>query len=613
MSLDERLSILKEYQESSYSVAIRLPGVRAISDGLRQDVTVMLRRMPGPRPCPLPEVLTHSEMFEYQDRLYGLLTDLARSQEPQISELARECIPQAIADTAFVGRGDKAVERFSEALDAALTGKLLISVADLAGELERVRGHFLNLKEEEDRQESLDALGEWIKQLDGIDLRLENECDFATRLKRWAGNWTYADREIESDTVGQPQLRCDIELKMLAEDATSDKDLLDDDLFSWLCTGEAKKAGKFFWVLGMVDSSHQWVHRIEQLGEQAAGRTAFSSYFGGLARGDKAFAKERLDKLLGDGSTDDQAILFALGYLEPDKETLKRIKQLIVGSGKRSIFVENPHLLSDWIEHFDTADWLEILGILTGPKLQNSLAVIVFLCDWTFRSHPIEEELQRFVWKCLLVVQPGYLHQYECDRVASELMRHNPDKGFEVFELLLKRPAKERTWNPIERSPRHLFWAALQNMDREHAVRVVLDSCKEIPSIAYHARELFDQNQDSDILIPYAMESERHAEIVCQCITAGRPGFWHIAFEILKGYPDRKMIRQLLSAAEIFRRPRIAGSISQYLDRQRMEVERLLSERSTPEIAQEWLRELAEELRIKVAASFSKEADFDLG
>ncbi len=144
-------------------------------------------------------------------------------------------------------------------------------------------------------------------------------------------------------------------------------------------------------------------------------------------------------------------------------------------------------------------------------------------------------------------------------------------------------------------------------------MRVLCDFARKDPDIAWYARGELDQEKLAHALILYASKDESQAEVVLECISPDRKGFWPIAMEIAARYPKSEMIRKQLAVNRLFGRSSRSGSESEYYERHRIQVEQLLNDGSTPESVRGWLRALAQNLRQKASECRVSEVDEDLG
>ena len=190
---------------------------------------------------------------------------------------------------------------------------------------------------------------------------------------------------------------------------------------------------------------------------------------------------------------------------------------------------------------------------------------------------------------------------YDCDQLAAHLTRSDPERGLKLLEKLFTLPYDRDRWNPLAHYRERKFWSALLQVDRERALRRVLslalrDSITQF-HISWHLREVLDQEHDADVLVAFALENERRAELISSTITAGRPGFWPIALRIVEGYPRSEQIHGALAGAAEHLGLVISGPLSAHYEACRKEVEKVWSDPTTPSGTRPWLQRLEEYLR----------------
>ena len=501
--LQKRRSLLIEYLKPSNPSWLRLLALEAIRTALRHVITYSSHSMPGPVPGPGREAVNFPDVYLYQDQLYSLLIESSQSKDPVISQFACNSIPESIAEIAFAGRGQEAILKFSEALDSVLQNELAIPPAYLGGELARVRGHFLEEMEEDLDKPLRDPVQLWINQIDGMIKHFDEIHDFGTRLKRWAGPWTSADRE----NVPKGRFRCDTELRKLAEEAATNPDLLTKDLLRWLSSKEAEKAGKFFWLLGTSDAERKWLPAVEAMGRSEDEFKAFSDYFGGWAQMDHTSAAVRLDYLNEAKQVNHRARLSACIYLGPASGGVDRLKQLWIEPPIQSLIRSGPLQLAAWTDEISSEDCLELLELIAGPTRDSPMKALEFLNLWLSSGGRMEGNLLDFAEQCLLAAEPDNGDDYNCDQVAFIIAQQHANRGFNLLGQLLGPSRSSNLWNPIDRHSQARFWNTLRNADKQRAIRVLLTAALTNPEVAWSAREILNQVEDESILVALAKES----------------------------------------------------------------------------------------------------------
>ena len=139
------------------------------------------------------------------------------------------------------------------------------------------------------------------------------------------------------------------------------------------------------------------------------------------------------------------------------------------------------------------------------------------------------------------------------DQLASRLAQSDIERGFRLLETLLVQPLQKHCWNPIDRygAGGKDFWTFMYNADCRRCLLTVLSVGLSDPSHHFHVfcslSDHLNQVQDAEILTEFALQGEKQAEIVSDCLTTARPGFWPIAVKIIERYPKNQRIRHGLA------------------------------------------------------------------
>jgi len=293
-------------------------------------------------------------------------------------------------------------------------------------------------------------------------------------------------------------------------------------------------------------------------------------------------------------------------YLIPDSSAIKRIDVLLRENRVDPLLVERALLHGIWFEGLAPDDYAGLLKLIAGPEVTNAMCVIDSLSLWMYGKRVLNSESEELAWRCLEVATPevaqGY---YECDQVAARLTTSDPDRGFALFEYLLREFGSGSHWHPIAPYTPREFWTALCAANRVRAMQLALSASLSEGTTSLDSRlgllEVIDQVQDKDTLLDFAEQSEQHALVVSRSFVAAQQGFWPLALEILQMYPEAVSIQDALEAAA--RRENVlfsigtVGSWSQSLERIVEEIQTILDDTSTPAIARDWLRRVQSALR----------------
>lgn len=599
LPLQERLTLIKWILSPEHSAALRIIGVKAIESSLRRTISVALRRGSGAQPLDTRPSVTFGEIWDYIEAEVDLVMAAAKSEEAEVAQSARNALPRVLAECAIQIPPQRGVPKLESSIGWILEGEVALSVSDFADALRLVLEVFHQRRNEAEGERRLE-LEEYVRKIGTLMHRLD-QADFPTRLKRWAGNRTRAHDEYEVDSSGRRVYRGEKELRALAEEVVDSPAALTDELLIWLCSDEAGNSWRFFSYLGMVDLERTWLSSIERVGASDSGATAFAAYFGAVGRADPGFVGNRLDELTQERRVTAEAIVRATGHLGGDSAGIQRVETLISEKRVNPVDVERTLVCWGFIDSLSPEEYLRLLKAIAGPDLENAVAAIDFLGMWLHDERPIEGELVEFAWRCLEAAPTvSFNEHYDCDQLASKLAQADIERGFHLLEKLLMQPHDSNSWNPLERHGQNRFWDVLRKADAEHAFRVVFSLALTDPfvrfRVTWHLPQMIDQENDADSLVAFALESEEKAELVCQCITSGRPGFWPIALRIIATYPSDRRIQSALASAVEQMGSVIWGPQSAHLEKRREEVVRVQNDPATPRVARPWLEQLEERL-----------------
>jgi hypothetical protein len=96
-------------------------------------------------------------------------------------------------------------------------------------------------------------------------------------------------------------------------------------------------------------------------------------------------------------------------------------------------------------------------------------------------------------------------------------------------------------------------WDALRALDRDRALRIVLDHAAEAGpdglSLTLQLKHLIRMPDDADFLRTYAAQGVAEADTVASAIASSASGFWDVACEIVERYPENEPLRRRLGMA----------------------------------------------------------------
>jgi hypothetical protein len=616
LPLNERLDAFREFTSEAASKEGRLVAIHAASKALGHGVYT-LRHSTGVEPLDKWPVFTRRDVYDYACELVGHFVAVAETEERQVAEKALENLPRLVFELGVQGQPKEALERFQTLVEWASAEKPGLDICSLLESIELLRESLQRRIQDagisEERKKEFQA---HLATSDVLKAQLEKG-SFAVRLKRWAGGWSFADRE-RIVVNGKENYRSELELNALAKETVERPALLTDELLSWLLSDGAPSSHTYFSYLGVEDSEGRLRARIKEIGSQTRGQIAFSAYLGGWARNNRTEAEERLRELAESNAVTGDAIIRAIANLGPSQTTLDLIKEGLL-KGQITPRAAAAVLYGDWITKLSADQFLDLLKVVAADQLENAAIAIDVLGRWLHEGRPVEGGLEGFAWRCLETCPAVTSHEaYDCDKLAAKLAALDPERAFALLQNLLTQPDEKRCWNPIDRYGAHEneFWKVLRKSDHERAVRTLVSLALSDPlldfRITWNFREVVDQEKDADLLIKLAIENERQAEVIAESISTARGGFWPIAFKIIEKYPNSEKIRCALTggieqAGEVH-----TGPYSEHLARRKQEAERSLGDPNTPAAARYWLREVLDRFEEEIAQHIIWEYDEDV-
>ncbi|BAZ25742.1 hypothetical protein NIES4073_66480 [Kalymmatonema gypsitolerans NIES-4073] len=615
LSLRRRLEFFKTIITPESPVESRLLGINVIKTILYRWGYTFLREESGNKPIDIMPDMTWGEVWKYREELLELLMGLAQSEEPKVADAAREALPNVVAEFALLQFSPEfTVTKFKTLVDWAINNQVTLSISKLADALESVYSLRRKDKEKEEASEDISAQIElFLAQIKDLINQLD-KADFAVRLKRWGGQWTNSHKNHELDRNGKEVYRDEKEAQSLVEEVIKNPKLLTAELLEWLCSREAQEAHNFCLCLGQLDSKRKWLPKIEEIGTKDNGTRVFSAYFGGLAKVDRSFISERLDQLTKANNVKGEAIVGATKHIDGDSAGVERVEKLIQEKRVNPIYVEQVLSTGRWFHALSCDNYLRLLKAIAGVELENAAAVIDFFFMWLYDQQFIEGELAEFVWQSLEASNTLQV-EYKCDQIACKLALSNIERGFTLLEKLLDKlltlPYDNRCWNPINRYGQREFWKVLYQADSKRAVHIVLYSgVAEISwssILTNHISAVVNQETDLDLLIEFALENEKQAELVCSILYAAKFTFWSIAFKILEKYPENLEIKDMLS--QIALDNYWWGNVLEKLENHREKVEQLLDDPATPSAVFGWLEELLASVNTQIETERNRNTD----
>lgn len=603
LSLDERVSLIKEVLASNPSLETQLLAIKAIQGGLWDRSKVRLRRSVGNGPLDTRPPFTEGDFFSYIQDLAEILVSLAE-QQGEVCQAALNVLPESLAYVAFHGLIAESRKYFQLLTDWVLSERKGLDVSSLSAVMQRVRDFCaqqltkpnVSMERCAEYKQFIPDLTKWQTSLD--------QAGFSIRLKQWVGGGRYRTsvqwKEVEEH------------LRLLAKEAVQSPKLLTPDLVQWLLTASAKEARSFFYALGQEDQALHFRGTFESLAASAMGSRAFAPYFAGWAKRDLAEAENRLDELADSHGVGTTALLETTSWLEPTPRGLKRIKRVAAEAPEYASAI-----VGRWIDRLDLGEFKKLLQIIVGDDLQRTSAAVDLLGSWIYYKKPFDDELSHFSWRCIEhgpSKSPAGASVWRFDQLAAKLTEMDPDLGFRKFQHMLTSSApRALEWFPLDMDGGTQWWEALRQKDRARLFRTLLeasrtnDTTQEV--LSWRLKDLIDQEQDAEDLLEAIDFETEHARVAAKWLVGSKPNFWNLAFRFIKKFPHDPALQAALTACAMDMGAVIRGPISKFYEGRKQEVQKRMDDPSTPPEARAWLRDVADALGLEVTTHLVWEYD----
>ncbi len=575
----------------------------------------MLRHSTSPEPLDSGATFTYSDFWDYARNLGDILIALAQ-KEGEVARAALAELPELMAEIGIKARPQEALERFSMLVEWARSGKPGLEVSSLIGALRRMhKALSTRLAEPEFSSERRDEFQAYLSELDRLQSDLET-ASFATRLQRWAGKWVYGDYEHESYSDGNAHFTR--ELTKLADEVVENPSLLSLDLVEWLLSSSSQRADAFFFFLGTSDEGFIFRECIEALGHRPDGAGAFSAYWSGWAQRDQNAAEKRLDQLTSSNAVTGAAVVLGTVGLGIHQGAISRIIAQI-HAGRVDPEYAGRVISGKWLEKLTENQFEQLIRAVVGDNFEHGAPVVDMLNLWSHFGKPLQGSLANFAWQCVGHDIPirSSTDAWDFDQLAARLAQDEPQRGFELLKKLLQRyEMSGNYWDPLEPYGDHAFWKILYATDRKRLVGLLLNLAQTDAlrwfRLSRSLRELLDQEEDKELLLSFAIDNIENARIIASFVTSAKEGFWPIAFELVRRYPhDEELLRHLTAGVGQLETA-MEGSMAQFYETRKQEVEQRLHEPSTPPEARAWLREVLSRLEREVPRQIVWEYDIDV-
>jgi DNA-binding MarR family transcriptional regulator len=617
----ERFLLLQDFAKSESS-ELKLLVIKAINSALQRTGSVTLRHSDGPVPLDSMPVMTYGEIWDYIDNMCDLMVSLAHDDDPNVSAEAFKDLPHVVAESIIqtrsgINRATNGIEKF-RSLRQYLGGDKKVTVTSFSQSLNMICRIFSDdLDKEKVPKDRISEFQGYLNELIKIRESLENS-SFELRLKRWAGSWTLEDDDVIRRKQGE-EYRFQVELRKIAKEVIDAPEILTDNLLDWLTTSDAQKAHTFFFYLGELDTSQKWLKKLEERAAVKEGSAPFSSYCAGLKIHSFDKIRNRLATLYAKRSIHPLAILFTVSSFEVCRENIEYIVGLINDNLLEPGVVERTLVCGRWIEKLSDDDFLVLLKGIIGQEYQYVSEVMDMMAMWLHLKRSIKGKLAEFAWQCLESADPVGKRTdfYDYDEVASAIVEDDYERGISLAKkLILKEKDNKDFWNPVDRYSQRKFWDKLVSHNRKRSLKMLLDICQKNAevrfSITWNLKETLNQDKDREYIVELALENERQAEILSECISSHRPGFWEIVIPLADKYLTHAYIMSHIESGIAQMGCVIAGGFHKHYMKCQQMIRDALKEYKMPNKVKYWLEKLEEKYSAEIENERIREENRDV-
>lgn len=606
LHLEKRLEVLREFASKPATESRRV-ALRGIDEGTPSTGGMtFLRHAEGPDPFDRPPPMTHGEIWDYMQGLLEVAWEFAEGHD-DASVQARAQLPDLVARLGLGAPPQLAVEWFGRLVEISLSPQIKVDVSKVSDALRRV------LQSVEDRlaiPDLSDAASKEVSvardSLQALVSRLESAV-FEVRLRRWLGG---GNRFVQDETEEEA-------VRALAEETVSLPHLMTEEVWEWLLSSAARRAPRFYWLLGRHDSKGLFQRKIESAGASTEGADVFSSYWGGWAERDYATSERRLDELAAADLIDGKAVVLATWHLKATEAGIERIISQLRRGRVLPEFVADTIEIGSWMDPLNSITVEPLFVEIAGQDLRNGSSVVNLLGMWLRMKKPLEGRLEELAWRILEADPPIRVHQHawDCDQLAAYLASKNLQRGFG----LLKRLAgsyRDGKWVPLEYHGMNRFWQTLCSRDRARALEIVIravDDPRRRYGLEWALKGLLSPREDRETILALARESAVKARFLAGCLTAGADGFWALAGDLMTLYPDDDKLWLEIAGDIAGLREVISGSQSDFLEKRKQEVESVLADPASSAPLRRRLKEWLERVEERIGRHLVWEYDEDIG
>lgn len=600
VSLDERLDLLNDlanrYPKSHLII------IHAVKQAFSRFI-VRVRQGCAARPYDREWRPSHEEISRYAEGILSLLKSFA--QDDAAPDTAREAC-KAIAEIVkvteiFFWAKDSAFEALDFLVQEARQLNPAIDVTTVISAIEWLEK---DLADREQREKTTDP-----GLLEDLARRWEalRTNTFEAEMKRWAGRLSYQDEEIAEE--GLLEQREDPVQGALTELATRAGEELTPALLDWLTSEDAENAFHFFKALGTHDQAKQWLLDIEQRSSRPRGSVAFGAYCAGWLDRAETEVFAYFDAAIQRSDIAPEVILQAIFVAEKraTPESVKRLVSLLKNRKVPPESVAQGARLGGWLRDLPPNSFKVLVKNLMkaseegGGTAHLSLIDLMLMWNHLHKEKGWTEDLQELGWQLLdsTPLEGNIQEIHRWDRLADVLSTQEPDRGLRLLEKTLRKGPIAVAMRLLGHPRRPLF-STLSKWNRQELLRTLLRASLESDEIAFRIsfsmHEEFDPQNDQDRLLNLAsQENAQGARVLAGWLNTGKKGFWPLAGELIKLYPNDDELKGNLSSQALPTTGVIVGSLAPVYEERAREARKLAEGTSSP-IVRSWARKLARQL-----------------
>ncbi|HME27411.1 MAG TPA: hypothetical protein VKI44_39845 [Acetobacteraceae bacterium] len=632
LALGSRLRVLQEMLAPERDVEAARVALKAARKTLGPGSPMILVPSRGAQPAGgLPVGMTWDDVRAYCAGLIDAIAKAADDPRPPVRRKAKSVWPGAAERLVYDldGNAGRGIAAFEQIVDRILREDPEFSVAPTIETLILCRSNLGGALAGRGATGTADL----VAALNGFLTRLKT-ASFNVRLRWRVGNsWREIDEEGEDERAeGRDPFKAKAAaISALAEEACQAPEQLSPALITWCGTDEANAAWQFWHELGRRDRAGHWVDTVVDLARGETSWTAAVYYVGGASTRDASAGRAVFARMADAADTRPEAIAYASARAEGGDQASGRMAEFVragtLAPREAARFAERPDF-----QNIVSADgFTALLEAIVGEHMERPELAVHALWFW-FHNHPAEHLADPVVvlaWRCLEARLPTGSGHAPADaaKIAADLVRLDPERGFRLVETAavrlvaaMRNPGSDihGIWSPFESvGMRRPCWEALRALDRDRALRIVLDHAAQAGAdglaLTLQLKNLIQMPDDADFLQAYAARGIAEADTVASAIASSDPGFWEVACEIIERYPENESLRGKLGMAAGGFAGGFFGGLAKHAEDAVAQIETILNrlEARFPH-ARLWLDELLAAYRQRAAEMAQQEADRDI-